>query len=243
MSHVRTLDVSWNYYQLADVGLGYGAYGAAVNLGIPESDFFLQLFPIKGKGELQSGKTTVSLLPEGGAAVSSTIGYNANYSADYEHLILLINAEALRKKLAAMTGAAIHDPLVVDPAPDFMQPAARILRDYFMLLVGELSAAASPLPEWALAETEQLMMVMFLCGNRHNYNHLLDRTLPDVAPWQVCRAEEYIEANWNQPIRLEDLAAVAGVSALSLFRSFKQSRGYTPMQFANQVRWRQKRKH
>jgi hypothetical protein len=241
-SGVRALDVAWNYYQFANSGLGYGAYGAAVNLGLPESDFFLQIFPIKGKGELLSSKTSVSWALHSSAAVSSNIGYRANYDMDYEHLILRINAEALRKKLAVMTAATISAPVVVDPAPDFAQPAARILRDYFMVLVGELSAATAPLPEWAQAETEQLLMVMFLCGNRHNYSYLLAQPPPGVASWQVRRAEEYIEANWDRPVTLEDLAAVTGVSTFSLFRSFKKSRGYTPMQFANLVRWRLKSK-
>ena len=43
------------------------------------------------------------------------------------------------------------------------------------------------------------------------------------------------------PITLEDLAQVSGVSAFSLFRSFKGSRGLSPMEFVNQVRLRRAR--
>jgi hypothetical protein len=239
-SRARAINIAMNNCQLQQVGLSYGTYGAAVRLGFPEADFFLQLFPIQGKGEIVISKATVPLAPDRSVTISSNMDYGANYGADYEHLVLRINAQTLTRKLAAMTGATISAPLVMDPAPDFARPTAQMLRDYFMLLVGELSAASSPLPDWALAETEQLMMVMFLCGNRHNYSHLLDQKPLDVAPWQIRRAEEYIEANWNQPISLEDLADITGLNTLSLFRSFKQSRGYSPMEFAKRVRWGQK---
>jgi AraC-like DNA-binding protein len=84
---------------------------------------------------------------------------------------------------------------------------------------------------------------MFLHANRHNYRHLLEQEPPGAAPSQVRRAEEYIAANWNRPIGLETLAAVTGVSASSLSRSFRKSRGYTPLQFAKQVRLRKQTEH
>jgi transcriptional regulator GlxA family with amidase domain len=129
------------------------------------------------------------------------------------------------------------------PTPNFNRPAAQILRRYFRLLVSELSSATAPLPAWVHAQIEQLLMVMFLCANEHNYSHLLEQQPRDIAPRQVRQAEEYIEANRDRPISLEDLAAVTGVSMLSLFRSFKQSRGYSPLEFAKRVRWSQKSKH
>jgi transcriptional regulator GlxA family with amidase domain len=64
----------------------------------------------------------------------------------------------------------------------------------------------------------------------------MQRDARGAAPWQVRRAESYIEANWDQPVSIERLAAVTGVSTRSLFRTFKQSRGYTPQEFARSVR-------
>jgi AraC-like DNA-binding protein len=99
-----------------------------------------------------------------------------------------------------------------------------------------LSTAEASLPPWWKVQTEQLLMTMFLCAHRHNYSHLMDDDPPEAAPWQVRRVEEYIETNWHGPITLEDLADVAGVSAFSLFRSFKKVRGYSPLEFAARVR-------
>ncbi len=92
------------------------------------------------------------------------------------------------------------------------------------------------LPKLVLAEFEQALAVMFLHANQHNYSRLLQPPPRDLAPWQVRQAEEYIEANWQRAIVLEDLVDVTGVSAVELFRSFKKCRGYSPMEFANRVR-------
>lgn len=104
-----------------------------------------------------------------------------------------------------------------------------------------LNASNGPLPPLVIAEFEQTLMLTFLLANRHNYSHRLERAPHHCAPSQIRRAEAYIEANWKVAITLEDLAAASGVSAFSLFRSFKKSRGLSPMEFANQVRLRHAR--
>ena len=91
-------------------------------------------------------------------------------------------------------------------------------------------------PSLAVAELEQALIVSFICNNPHNYSAFLeDRTRP-AASWQVRRAEEYIEAHWDQPITIEELARVTSASARSLFHQFKRSRGQSPMGFVKEVR-------
>jgi transcriptional regulator GlxA family with amidase domain len=105
-----------------------------------------------------------------------------------------------------------------------------------LFLVAQFDIAEFTLPPLAMAEFEQALMVTFLCANRHNYSHLLDRQPSSIAPWQVRRAEQYIEAHWDQPITVEALVIATGVSARSLFHFFKQSRGYSPMAFLKRIR-------
>jgi hypothetical protein len=232
----KKLNAIINYCQIQDSCVGFGTYGADVCLEFPAVDYFLQLFPIQGKGEIVCRKAPLPMKAGTSATISPDYGYKASYSADYEQLILKFDAQALTRKLAAITEADINEPLRIDPQVDFSLPTARALYEYIPLLANTLSSAAPPLPAWWTAQTEQLLMVLFLCGHRHNYSYLLERDVPDAAPWQIRRAEEYIEANWRQPIALEDLARVAGVSAFSLFRSFKKARGYSPLEYIAQVR-------
>jgi transcriptional regulator GlxA family with amidase domain len=80
------------------------------------------------------------------------------------------------------------------------------------------------------------MMTSFLLANANNYSGLLLGEPIAAAPWQVRRTEQFIEANWDQPITIEALAAAINVSARSLFASFKAGRGYSPMDFVKRVR-------
>lgn len=239
---VAGVDAAVNNCQLQHIALAYAAYGAAMALGYPATGFFVQLLPIRGTAEIIRGQTSGALTPGISAVVSSSAPYVMNYGVDYAHLVLRIDARALTEKLAAMTGATIDEPLRMNPQQDFKHPAAQILQQYLPLLIDTLSGAHPPFPDWWIAQTEQFLMTLFLCGHRHNYSYLLEALeVQDAAPIEVRQAEEYVEANWQQAITLEKLAEVTGVSAFSLFSAFKKHRGYSPLEFATRLRSRHRR--
>jgi len=232
----KEVDAALNYHQMKDIALGYTRYGTGMILAYPESDFTLQTFPICGKGGATIDRFALPVGPCRGIALSPGMRVTIKLNISYEHFFLVINTQALANKVAAITGISVHSPLKLEPIRDDARPAAKALREHSLFLINKMSTSVAPIPDVILAEFEQTLMVMFLYANRHNYSNLLEWAFPDVGPWQIRRAEEYIEANWQKPISLEDLAEVTGISALGLFRSFRKTRGYSPMEFANQVR-------
>jgi transcriptional regulator GlxA family with amidase domain len=90
--------------------------------------------------------------------------------------------------------------------------------------------------ELATAEMKRNLIMTFLMYNTHNYTHLLLREPLTSTFSSVRKVEEYIEANWDQPIDIETMCAIAKVSARSLFRQFKKNRGCSPTDFAKRVR-------
>jgi len=152
-----------------------------------------------------------------------------------------MKSRALANKLSAIVGETCGETLRFDPKQDYALPSAMTLREHFLFLIDILNTSTALLPRFVLSEFEQTLMVMFLQANRHNYSRLLEQTPRHCSPFQVDRAEAYIEANWRRAITLESLAEMSGVSAFSLFRSFKKTRGYSPMEFLNRVRLRHAR--
>lgn len=225
-----------NECRLRNVRLVYSRFGAPIDLEFPPADYFVQMLPVGGTGELFSHQSTLPLFAGASATISPDSGYRVHYEADYEMLVLKIGKQALTAKLIAMTGAVVDEPLQVEPVFDATRPAAKILQQYVPVLVDTLSAAVAPLPPWWEEQTEQLLMTMFLHAHRHNYSHLMEDDAADAAGWQIRRVEEYIEAHWDRLVTLEGLAELVGVSAFSLFRSFKKVRGYSPLEYAEQVR-------
>jgi transcriptional regulator GlxA family with amidase domain len=52
----------------------------------------------------------------------------------------------------------------------------------------------------------------------------------------VNRIEAFIEANWNRPIELDEMAMVANVSARTVFREFARAGKGSPAHFAKRIR-------
>jgi hypothetical protein len=229
------LNARMNECRLPNVMLAYGSYGGDVVLDFPAVDCFLHLLVLRGNAEITCRNQSESLAAANSVLISPDAGYRAKYSADYEGLLLKIDSRALANKLTALTGTSVDRPLRVDLQPNGTL-SAQVLRRYLPVLARVLSDAVQPLPAWWVAQTEQLLMLLFLHAGQHAYSHLLEQEAPDAAPWQVRLAESYIEANCQQAITLDELAKVTGVSAFSLFRAFRKSRGRSPMQFASQLR-------
>ena len=115
-------------------------------------------------------------------------------------------------------------------------PQSSALRQILEALLQSIDLSAAGAMRLVLPELENALLVSLLCTAQHTYRDLLDRPTAGAAPWQVHRVESYIEANWDQPLTLENIVSATGASARSIFRAFKQSRCYTPFQFAKQLR-------
>jgi hypothetical protein len=235
---VEGFQATINICELHNVALAYGNFGIGLNFELPASGFFSLVLPVHGTGELVCDGATVAVTPGSGAVVSADSPHKAYYSADYGHFVLRIRARSLAEKLAALIGAPLNMPLRLGPPQNSTRSTAQMLQQYLPLLAGTLSEVSSSLPDWWVAQVEQLLMTLFLCGYQHNYTHLLERKPADAGLGMVRRAEEYIEANARRAITLEELADVTGVSAFSLFGAFKRHRGYSPFAFLAQVRKR-----
>ncbi|ASU82630.1 AraC family transcriptional regulator [Nocardiopsis gilva YIM 90087] len=57
-----------------------------------------------------------------------------------------------------------------------------------------------------------------------------------LSPRRMARVEDYIEANLQERLRLEDLASVAGLSASHFTRAFRVSTGQSPHQYVLRLR-------
>jgi transcriptional regulator GlxA family with amidase domain len=115
-------------------------------------------------------------------------------------------------------------------------PEQQRLRRLIVSLDEELAAAKSEPNSLVMAEYEQLIITGFLLANLRNYDRFLHAKPSAIMPWQVRAAEEYIEANWNRSISIEDLCRAVNASARALFKTFKDARGYSPMMFLKRVR-------
>jgi AraC-like DNA-binding protein len=226
-----------NYLQLANVGLGFCAYGGAKTIvDFPENDFARLQIALKGSAATILSGTALAINERQPCMVPSGDPISIVFEPGYEQLIIRIKTAALEKTLATLLGAKPRGALRFDPFAMAVQPAAQVLRDLAMFLAKQLSSTAAELPSAVLIELEQALLVSFLSAHRHNFSGALEGTEKEAAPQTVRLAEEFIEASWNRAITIEELASQTNTSIRALYAAFKKSRGYSPMKYAKTVR-------
>jgi AraC-like DNA-binding protein len=231
------LDVRVNTWRSQNIGLTYSSYGRApAQLEFPAANFFRQYICLQGSAEIRFSRIRRQVTNEESWVVPPEI-HTIDFAPSFEHFGLIIKADALLNKLAALTGISPSRKLVFDHTTRATGQAIANLRRLLVFLATELDdASGSKMPPLAFSELEQAALASFLCNNPNNYSNLLNDRSSPVASWQVRRAEEYIEAHWDQPITIEELARVTSASTRSLFHQFKRTRGQSPMAFVKELR-------
>lgn len=230
-------NASSNYHQLFHSGIYYGEYGSRVRIEIPSADFVAQGVTLEGRGAVSIGRIQIGLaqdkLPP---AVFQSRRASLDFDDTHRHLAFCISPVALSSKVAAMIGddrgrqATMHEGVQV--SADELARFRRLL----LMLVAEIDMAETPVSPVFLQEMEQALMVCFILAYRGDFNATMPDHARKIAPWQVSRVEQFVEAHWNEPLSIEAIAAEVGASVRSIQLSFKASRGYTPMEFVRQVR-------
>lgn len=236
------LDALANRCQLQNTALTYGRHGTRLRIRIPNLDAYSLLCSFGGSAAASARGASIDIVGDRALMASAGEAVDLDYSAEFEQLILYVAPRALAAKLEALVDAPVRDRVTFRAAVDFRRPAAKNLWQIFMLLVRQVDEYAIDSRPPALAELEQAAIVSLLTAIESNYSQQLSRFPQSAAPLQVRQAEAYIEANWDQPLTIEALTLVTGVSARSLFHTFRKARGYSPMDFVKRIRLDQARK-
>ena len=235
----KSLAAHANHCQLQDVGISYADFGGAIELAFPMFTAGCSM-PIvaAGGGSAAIRGHVIDLDADQTVIVSNGAPLKVAYGLGLETITVQLSAAAMQRKLASLIGDMPRANIVFEPLLDFRRAENGLWRRLVWFLIGEIENHNGVLPHGALGEIEQALLLTFLKANPNDNSHLLAAPVQGSAPWQVRRAEDYIEAHWDQPITVEALALVTNSSARSVWHTFKRSRGYSPMAFVKQVRMR-----
>lgn len=234
----QDFDAVVNHCQLRHIGLTFANHRAPVQIALPSFGTFAQLFSMNGSARVSTSRAEVDVTPEQTFIGSMNDALRLRLGADFGQFVLNVDGSALTRKLEALLGQQLSEPIQLKPASSFGDPSVKNHYRAVLALVERLSANGRSHHPVALAEAEQAILVSFLRSNDSNYRHLLERDPRSVANWQLSLAEDFIEANWDRSLSIEALVGLTGVSARSLFYYFEQARGCSPMAFAKLTRLR-----
>lgn len=224
-----------NCLRLENLDLTFTACTTACRVRLPAVDMVRQRFALWGSSTTTFADTSEAdrdkavIVPAGAEATHD----NSDGLAQH---ILRIDAAALRTKLSAMLGVPVAQPIEFQGTTTLEHPEQARLRRLIHHVIAESDITPGSVPELALAQYEQSIIVCFLCAGRHNYSDALERRRPRPAARQLRRAADYIEAHATLPLTLEALAEVTDTSALAVSDAFRAARGVSPLAFLEEVR-------
>jgi transcriptional regulator GlxA family with amidase domain len=88
---------------------------------------------------------------------------------------------------------------------------------------------------------EQFITTALLLSHPHSYTQALRRCERPIAPRDVKRAVEYLEAHLDAAVTLSDLVRASGVPGRTLFKHFKDSTGVSPVRYLRNRRFQKVR--
>ena len=223
-----------SYYHLGASSLSYCAYGSPVRLEFRDDNYFRLQFGIAGAGQAASGKESAHVGPD--TIVGTPAAAVLDFGHDFEQLALRIDRAVLERDLATLLGVYAADAITFALSVSSATGQARRLRENVFHAVASIDSSCEPIPAPLLKELDQTIRLSVLFGLPNNYSSRLYAPAKESAPWQVKRIEDWIDAHWQDGITLEKLVEVSGVSARSIFATFKSARGYGPMAYLKQVR-------
>lgn len=241
----RQLNTRINAVYMPGMYLGYMHYGSLpveLSPSVARSDFLLQL-PVRGYLAASVGRESVDSNPSR-AVIASPVRERCRFvsSADSTRLQLALDQAALRGQLAALLGEPPSAPLDFAPAMDLTTGYGRSIAQHVLMAVASLDEADSVLLHpITMSAFEQFMMTALLLSHPHNYSDVLQRIEKSVAPRDVKRAIDYIEAHLDRALTVADLVKVTGVAGRTLFMHFKNFEGVSPMRYLRNARLRQVR--
>jgi AraC-like DNA-binding protein len=229
-------DAGAGQFQFEQVGFRYCAYDDDVEIEFPEVGSLRQQICLSGGGESIVERKSGALSRDETCVIPAGRKVATRFGAGYRQLILRVDPVSLHSKLEALAGTTLKNPIEFRLAQDFRTPQGQILQRMALFFASEAESFDSDACRLARVEFQQSLLAAFLSGNEHNYSYLLRAPAPGLAPRQIWLTEAYIEANWDKPLTIEEVSKATGVGARSLFKSFKEHRGYSPMAFAKDVR-------
>ena len=152
-------------------------------------------------------------------------------------LNLILIKDALVRHLTTLLGEPLAAPLEFLPSltltAGFGQRLARFITLAVLELEGSDALLQNPL---AARDFVEFVMTGLLTSHPHNYTRALQHRCRPIAPSDVKRAIDFVEANLNAPISLVEVTAAAGVPGRTLFHHFHEFLGVTPMHYVRRAR-------
>jgi AraC-like DNA-binding protein len=222
-----------DFVRVGGVGLGTIDFGEAMRVDVDHvEDYHLLMFCLRGNAQALADGQAVQASTSQGLICAPGRSFVADLSADCEQFVLRLD----RRMVAAHAGHEVH----FHHSLDLRRPELQAWLDQLRVLATSATLLETARQHPLIAvELERLLVHLLLAGQAWAD---ADPSKPPaqsgqgLAPACVRRAEAFIHAHADQPLRLADIAQAGDVPARTLLSAFQKFRECSPMQYLREVR-------
>jgi hypothetical protein len=223
-------------FNFGECELSYCAYGSTSKVAFRDRDYVRFQLTISGGGLATTSRATAEVVP--GVIISTPAETAQTFGHGFQQLVLRINRTALQQDLALLLGVRPKQDIDFAPSTDISTGHAVRFRDKLIYRASSLDIGNEAIPAPLLREMDQIMRLKALFAIHNNFSDRINARQKDASSWQVRQIEEWIDAHWREDVSIEKLVQVSGVSARSIFATFKNSRGYGPISYLRWSGWK-----
>jgi AraC-like DNA-binding protein len=217
-----------NAARFDEAALIFRSFDGPMTLGFRPADYIRLIYRIRDAGEVAiEGSVVENASSEAGYLVPNKVRWEARHLTGFRSLCFRVDAETLRRKLSALLDSEcatldLRQPADADPR------RARLLRQSVFQFARELEAAEPRFVPTLAANSIEAISLRLL--NAMSGPLVVEAARRPAAPSvaQLGRVEAYLVANFAEPVSVEKLAEISGVSARSVFAHFLSRYGCTP---------------
>jgi AraC-like DNA-binding protein len=212
-------------------------YGFAASIAPPvDLDTYILSLPVRGSMCIVDGERRAAVAPGMGVMLSPGARIAIEYPQHLRRVVMRVSIEALARQFALMTGRAPVAPLRFghvrpDGEAAFVALKRQLLATMARIDSGDLAPGCG-----AFDEIESALLSAVLLALPHDRSGDLAAAGPAPSPRSVRRVIDYIHANADRPVALDDLVAVSGVAGRTLFKHFQAFKGMGPMAYLRRIR-------
>ncbi|MFO1260873.1 MAG: AraC family transcriptional regulator [Sphingomonadaceae bacterium] len=215
-------------FNATDYGNPYGR----VVVNIPPMDaIYLVQFSLCGTAQITQEKSTIELKPGHLCVLDPDAQVRQVFGDGYKHFTVKVSKSGLEAVLAQELGFRPGE-LHFSSRPVPLEGPAAALAQLVRTICDDLNNGSSAFRHTrAVDAVEQALQRLLLAAVPHNHSDLFDAPTSTPAPYYVRRVEAFIHEHAQDPITLEEMIEVSGVSARSLHAGFRRFRDITPMNY------------
>lgn len=233
-----SFEAAWHVVHLRRLAFGYLDYGCAVELRlVSNAGAFLVMMPTSGSAHVEAGEASFEASTLVGYILGPESEVTLAWEADSPHLVVVVNAAALEERAAQLSCHSIRGSLRLDTRFDLTTGPAIRWQAAVSLLHAEIYHPTSLLNVGAgVACLEDFVMSSLLLAQKSNASHAIFGGDGRAEHRAVRRAVRYLEDHLAEPVTVEEVAEVAGVSVRTLQQAFRHDLGMSVTEWVREQR-------